>query len=198
MKFTLSAIALSLAAISAGSASAASYVGKVTAQTADFRFNAGDTLFSPNYRYMTLMQKDGHLLTYRMSDYKIIFSTGSSNNAGGYALLKQDHTLKVYNSGGGMVWDNGSRTSAPDPATTLSLTNDGMLVLAGAPWPGSMYPDTIHWVSPRDNYVASCSNGAPQPHQVCFYGNTVMVSACSAADATTFAQRNGGNYGSCQ
>ncbi|MFB9243795.1 hypothetical protein [Massilia antarctica] len=159
MKKALSAIALAVATLAAGSASATDYVGTIYTGAQDIQINTGDKLYSPNHRYMFTMEYDGRLVTYRLSDYKIVYqSTLQPIQGSPYALLKRNISFAIYSNASfgyyTQVWSNGTeKQGVVDGATTLTLKNDGMLQLAGAPRPGSPYPDTIYWVSPRDNYL---------------------------------------------
>lgn len=158
MKNTFSAITIAIATLVSASASAATYVGSIYTGAQDMQLNPGDILYSPNYRYMFTMQYDGRLVTYRLSDYRIVYQSTSQPIANAtYALLKRDISFGIYSNNFGystQVWTNGSaQAGVVDPATTLTLKDDGMLQLTGAPRPGSPYPNTIWWVSPRDNYL---------------------------------------------
>lgn len=204
MKKAFTAIAFAVATLAASTAGATNYVGFIPTGAQDAPLYAGDTLSSPNYRYKAYMQPDGRLVVYRMSDYVILYQSTSQPIAGfTYGLVKRDISIGIYSNQvwgtSAQVWTNGTaQPGVVDTATKLSLTNDGMLVLAGAPHPNSSWPDTIWWQTRRDNYVASCSSGAPTQYPVCVYGMSVIIPACSSQEASKFATGNGGNYGSCQ
>ena len=204
MKKALTAIAFAVATLAASTAGATNYVDFIATGAQDARLYAGDTLSSPNFRYKAYMQPDGRLVVYRMSDYVSLYQSTSQPIAGfTYALVKRDISIGIYSDAafGRPVqeWTNGTaQPGVVDTATKLSLTNDGMLVLGGAPHPGSPWPDTVWWQTRRDNYVATCSSGAPTQYPVCLYGMSVVIPACSIQEASKFATGNGGHYGSCQ
>jgi hypothetical protein len=161
MKHALSAIAFAVSALAAASASAATYVGTIYTGAQDTAIFPGDMLYSPNYRYLFKMEYDGRLVTYRLSDYKIVYqSTSAANPIAGasHALLKRDISFGIYSTYPWgyptQAWTNGTaQPGVTDPLTTLTLKNDGQLELAGKPHPGSPWPNTIWWVSPRDNWL---------------------------------------------
>ncbi|RSZ55088.1 hypothetical protein HF313_15605 [Massilia atriviolacea] len=198
MKHAFSAIALSLATLASGAAYAGEYIGSVSTNGwYDFRLNPGDRIISPNLRYMTLMQLNGNLVTYRLSDFQMIFNTGPQSNGGTYGQLTEDHGLAIRNNYQ-ELWSTGTaQAGVADPATSLRLHDDGKLEIIGSPIPGSTYPYAIRWRSGRDNYVPSCATGAPVPYQVCIYGGTMTVNMCSPEAANTFVINNGGRYGAC-
>jgi len=198
MKHAFSAIALSLATLASGAAHAGEYIGSVSTNGwYDFRLNPGDRIFSPNSRYMTLMQQNGNLVTYRLSDFQMIFNSGPQSNGGTYGQLTEDHGLAIRNNYQ-QLWSTGTaQAGVADPATTLRLYDDGKLEISGSPYPGSPYPNTIWWRSARDNYVPTCSNGAPVAYPVCIYGGNMTIKMCSPEAANTFVINNGGRYGNC-
>lgn len=198
MKHAFSAIALSLATLASGAAHAAEYIGKVSTNGwNDFRLNPGDRIMSPNLRYMTLMQLNGNLVTYRMSDFQMIFNSGPQSNGGTYAQLTENHGLAVRNNSQ-QLWSTGTaQAGVADSATTLQLYEDGKLEINGSPLPGSAYPTSIWWRSARDNWVPTCRNAEPVPYAVCVYGGNMTIKTCSPEEANTFVINNGARYGNC-
>lgn len=199
MKTLFTAVAFALATLAAAPASATTlYIGSVsTTATQDVYLMPGDRILSPNYKYMALMQQDGNLVIYRLSDTVVIWSAGSGGKGGAYALMKKNHNFAIYNSGGQQIWTNGVVHAGSDPATKLVVRDDGRIQLSGTASPGSSYPDTIWWSAGRDNWVQSCASGAPSPYPVCFYNSSISLPACGLAEATSFATQNGGHYGTC-
>lgn len=199
MKHAFSAIAVSLATLASGAALAGEYIGSIATNGGyDARLSPGDRIVSQNGRYMTLMQMNGNLVTYRMSDFVMIFNTGPQlNGSSSFAQLIMDHSLNIRNNYG-LLWSSGTaQTNVADPATTLRLTDDGMLELLGSPLPGSSWPTSVWWQTRRDNAVKSCTNGPATPYEVCVYNGNMTIRTCSPEAANTFVLDNGGRYGKC-
>lgn len=198
MKHAFSAIALSLATLTSGAAHAGEYIGSVaTNGWPDFRLNPGDRIFSPNLRYMTLMQQNGNLVTYRLSDFQMIFNSGPQSNGGTYGQLTENHGLAIRNNYQ-QLWSTGTaQAGVADPATALRLHDDGKLEVSGSPHPGSSYPTSIWWRSAGDLYVPTCRNNEPVAYPVCIYGGNMTVKMCTPEAANTFVINNGGRYGNC-
>ena len=196
MKTLLSTIAICLATLAAAPASATTiYSGSVSATASqDVYLFPGDRILSPNNKYMALMQQDGNLVIYRGSDTKVIWSTGSQNKGGAYALMRKNHNFAIFTAEGRQIWTNEVMHNESDPTTTLHVRDDGRIQLTGLRSDGTV---ATWWGAGRDNWVLGCTNGAATAHPVCFYKMSIVVPACSVADATSFAVQNGGNYGAC-
>jgi surface antigen len=90
---------------------------------------AGMQLLSPDGVYRLVMQGDGNLVLYKGSSD--LWSSGTQNNAGAYAVMQPDGNLVVY-AGGVAKWH--SHTNGFDGAY-LSLQNDSNLAIYGSGHP---------------------------------------------------------------
>lgn len=201
MKLALSAIAISMATLFAGSASATTmYVSGISTNSIhNLYLFPGDTIISDNMKYQAMFQQDGNLVIYRLSDQKVIWSSGSQGRNGQYALLKKDHSFAIYGPDSQPVWSIGISHPVFDPNTRLWLSDDGRISMTGMLYPNQPVQQTTWWSAGRDNWVPSCDGGAaPSLYAVCTYNMTVTMKACSAAEASSYAVQNGGYAGACQ
>jgi hypothetical protein len=99
-----------------------------------FSFAPGQRLISgavyTTGNYALIMQTDGNLVEYN-ADRKAIWSSGTFNHPGAYAILQSDGNFCIYGRDGGFLWHTNTTQ-----ATRFAFQKDGNLVLyisSGAP-----------------------------------------------------------------
>jgi|GEM_PF-4060572 len=85
-------------------------------------------LQSANGQYQLLMQGDGNLVIYRLSDRSGRWSTRTAGNPGAYCVMQADANFVVYSATGRPLYASGARTG-PRTDHYLWLTNNGQLLL---------------------------------------------------------------------
>lgn len=93
--------------------------------TANQWLNVNDSLTSTNGDFRLVMQGDGNLVLYRLSDSTALWSTQTQGNAGAEAVMQGDGNLVVYKNGVAL-WE--SNTDGY-PMSFLNMQNDGNLVI---------------------------------------------------------------------
>ena len=86
----------------------------------------GDTLTSTGRGYQLVMQTDGNLVLYRLSDSKALWASNTQGSGAVQAIMQTDGNFVVYTAAMKAVWASGTNGSA---ATFLIMQDDGNLVL---------------------------------------------------------------------
>jgi hypothetical protein len=102
----------------------------------------GQQLVSSQGKYMLIMQSDGNLVLYRISDMKAIWYTKTTD--GVQAAMQTDGNLVVYNAAGVARWNSASHSTG----AFLLLQDDGNLVIYNNGW-------TPMWFSGADKTSSS-------------------------------------------
>lgn len=84
-----------------------------------------DYLVSTDGRYQFILQDDGNLVLYRLSDHKALWASGTNGKAVSKVIMQQDGNLVIYGYPQAL-W--ASNTSGK-PNSTLIAQNDGNVVV---------------------------------------------------------------------
>ena len=80
-------------------------------------------VYSPDGRFVTVMQGDGNLVTYGPSGPQ--WASGTSGRGGNFVVFQGDGNLVMYNIFGGAIWASGSKSTHPG---ALIMQGDGNFV----------------------------------------------------------------------
>ena len=80
-------------------------------------------VYSPDGRFVTVMQGDGNLVTYGPSGP--LWASGTSGRGGNFVVFQGDGNLVMYNIFGGAIWASGSKSTHPG---ALIMQGDGNFV----------------------------------------------------------------------
>lgn len=89
-----------------------------------------DTLNSPNGQYQLILQPDGNVVLYRMSDKYPLWATGPKGKDAKRAIMQPDGNFVLYDSNNNALWASG--TSGQNDSF-LSMQDDGNLVIYNKP-----------------------------------------------------------------
>ncbi len=84
-----------------------------------------DYLLSADGRHQFIMQQDGNLVLYRLSDHRALWATGTNGRAVSKAIMQADGNLVIYGFPG-PIW--ASNTNGK-PNSYLILQTDGNVVI---------------------------------------------------------------------
>jgi hypothetical protein len=84
-----------------------------------------DYLLSGDGRHQFILQDDGNLVLYRMSDHKALWASGTNGKAVSKTIMQQDGNLVIYGYPNA-VW---ASNTAGKPNSTLIAQNDGNVVI---------------------------------------------------------------------
>jgi hypothetical protein len=88
--------------------------------------DTGDNVrFSPNQQYKLVMQGDGNLVIYRVSDGNYVWATQTIGSGANKAAMQSDGQFCLYNEPGELKWSTYTR----DAGSVLRLQDDGNLVV---------------------------------------------------------------------
>ena len=113
--------------------------------------NSGDLIYHTNFsrdlagpdghRYFTQLQRDGNLVTRKVSSLEWVWSTCSESQIGDYSLvLNPDDTLSIFDENGQKTWDSSANVEscvAPsrDPIVLLQATDGNIRkIRSGEKW----------------------------------------------------------------
>jgi hypothetical protein len=94
-----------------------------------------DFLLSADGRHQLIMQDDGNLVLYRLSDHKALWASNTPGKAVSKAIMQQDGNLVIYGFPG-PIW---ASNTPGKPNSTLIVQNDGNVVI--------YEPNTPIWAS---------------------------------------------------
>lgn len=95
--------------------------------------NEGTTLkpaqivYSPSRSHRLVMQDDGNLVLYNATSGAAVWNSGTSGNAGAYAVFQTDGNFVVYSASGRALWF--SSTSGGSLGQSLAVQDDGNMVI---------------------------------------------------------------------
>jgi hypothetical protein len=84
-----------------------------------------DYLLSPDGRHMFILQDDGNLVLYRLSDHKALWASNTAGKAASKVIMQGDGNLVIYGFPNA-IW---ASNTAGKPNSTLSVQNDGNVVI---------------------------------------------------------------------
>ena len=84
-----------------------------------------DYLLSGDGRHQFILQDDGNLVLYRLSDHKALWASGTNGKAVSKAIMQQDGNLVIYGYPSA-IWASGTNGK---PNSYLILQNDGNVVI---------------------------------------------------------------------
>ncbi|SMC17106.1 D-mannose binding lectin [Andreprevotia lacus DSM 23236] len=84
-----------------------------------------DYLLSQDQRHQLILQDDGNLVLYRLTDHRPIWASGTNGKAVSKAIMQQDGNFVIYGYPDAL-WS--SRTNGK-PNSTLIVQNDGNVVV---------------------------------------------------------------------
>jgi len=84
-----------------------------------------DYLSSGDGRYQLILQDDGNLVLYRLSDHKALWASGTNGKAVSKAIMQQDGNFVIYGYPNA-VWATNTNGK---PNATLIVQNDGNVVI---------------------------------------------------------------------
>lgn len=84
-----------------------------------------DYLLSGDGRHQFILQDDGNLVLYRLSDHKALWASGTNGKAASKAIMQQDGNFVIYGYPNA-IW--ASNTNGK-PNSTLIVQNDGNVVI---------------------------------------------------------------------
>ncbi|GAB4198769.1 MAG: hypothetical protein Tsb002_33870 [Wenzhouxiangellaceae bacterium] len=102
-----------------------SFATAASTLTANQWLHVNDSLTSTNGDFRLVMQGDGNLVLYRLSDSTALWSSQTNGNAGAEAVMQGDGNLVVYKNSVAL-W--ASNTSG-NPMSFLNMQDDGNLVV---------------------------------------------------------------------
>ena len=110
----------------------------------------GDWINSPQGRFRLIMQIDGNLVLYRLSDYKAIWNSNTAKTSAYKAVMQYDGNFVVYGSKYEAKW---SSQTYGRPASYLMVQDDGNLVIysVGPPY-------TVQWASNTAQFKTKATN----------------------------------------
>ncbi len=97
--------------------------------------SSGQSVASPNGRYLFMMQQDGNLVLSDMSGAqpRPIWSSATDRYPGATCVFQSDGNLVIYSDKGQSIWS--TKTSGHSDATELVLQDDGQICLNGQSGP---------------------------------------------------------------
>jgi hypothetical protein len=84
-----------------------------------------DWLLSGDGRHQFILQDDGNLVLYRLSDHKAIWASNTNGKAVSKAIMQQDGNFVIYGFPNA-IW---ATNTAGKPNSTLIVQNDGNVVI---------------------------------------------------------------------
>ena len=84
-----------------------------------------DYLLSPDGRHQFILQDDGNLVLYRLSDHRPLWASNTNGRAVSKAIMQSDGNLVIYGFPDA-VWASGTNG---DPNSILVAQNDGNVVI---------------------------------------------------------------------
>ena len=103
-----------------------------------YEMGIGAALNSPLGHFRLIMQSDGNLVLYRLSDYKPIWSSNTANSGASRALMQYDGNFVVYTANNVAKW---SSETDGRPANYLTVQDDGNMVIY------SKGSNSVQWAS---------------------------------------------------
>ena len=96
--------------------------------TAGQTLTGNQNITSNNGDFRLVMQTDGNLVLYRLSDWTALWSSGTNGNSGAFAIMQGDGNLVVYKNTT-PLW---SSNTNGNPNAYLNMQTDGNLVIYSA------------------------------------------------------------------
>lgn len=84
-----------------------------------------DYLLSPDGKHQFILQDDGNLVLYRLSDHKALWASNTNGKAVSKAIMQQDGNFVIYGYPGA-IWASDTNGK---PNSTLIAQNDGNVVI---------------------------------------------------------------------
>ena len=114
-----------------------------------YQMGIGSEINSPLGRFRLIMQSDGNLVLYRLSDYKPIWSSNTANSGASRALMQYDGNFVVYTANNVAKW---SSETDGRPANYLTVQDDGNLVIY------SKGSNSVQWASNTAGFKTKATN----------------------------------------
>ncbi|MDR6500590.1 subtilase family serine protease [Burkholderia ambifaria] len=89
--------------------------------------NPGQTLYSPSTNHELLMQYDGNLVLYNVTNGGAVWNSGTFGNTGAYAAFQPDGNFVVYSASGKALWFSSTNGAPHDQY--LAVQDDGNMVI---------------------------------------------------------------------
>ncbi len=89
--------------------------------------NPGQILYSPSRNHELVMQYDGNLVLYNVTNGAALWNSGTSGNAGAYAAFQTDGNFVIYGANGKALWS--SSTNGTSYGQYLAVQDDGNMVI---------------------------------------------------------------------
>ena len=105
------------------------------------QMDVGATRWSPNGRFVLIMQCDGNLVIYRKPSNKAIWSSKTGGSGAVKAVMQNDGNFVLYTADNTPRWHTGTDIK---PTNHLLLQDDGNLVIYSMGAPTSMWASKAH------------------------------------------------------
>jgi hypothetical protein len=116
-----------------------------------YQLGIGAELKSPLGRFRLIMQSDGNLVLYRVSDYRAIWSSNTANTGAYRAIMQYDGNFVVY-TGTNVAVAKWATHTVGQPANYLLVQDDGNLVIY------SVGSNTVQWTSNTAGFKTKATN----------------------------------------
>jgi hypothetical protein len=140
---------------------------------------SGQYLASADLQYALVMQSDGNLVLYDRDT--AIWSTGTSGNPGAFLRVQTDGTLLVMNAANSNILWQPSPSTAGTGNATLTMQDDGNLVLYGTNGKGGIsavwQSGTASQYGTAQGYTALTACGKTSPNELSA-GEVLAVGGC--------------------
>ena len=126
-------------------------------------------------RFRLIMQSDGNLVLYRLSDYKAIWYSNTANS-GAYAIMQYDGNFVVYTVNNVAKW---SSQTYGRPVNYLMVQDDGNLVIY------SVGSNTAQWASNTAGFKTKATNLSAESSDSASVENIGAMTMQDALPSTT-------------
>ena len=128
----------------------------------------GAWINSPSSRFRLIMQLDGNLVLYRLSDYKAIWYSNTANSGAHRAIMQYDGNFVVYAANNVAKW---SSQTYGRSANYLMVQDDGNLVIY------SVGANTVQWASNTAGFKTKATNLSAESSDSASVGAMTMQDA---------------------
>ena len=114
-----------------------------------YEMSIGAEIVARSGRFRLIMQNDGNLVLYRLSDSKAIWSSNTANSGATRAVMQHDGNFVMYTANNVAKW---SSETDGRPANYLMVQDDGNLVIY------SVGSNSVQWASNTAGFKTKATN----------------------------------------